>query len=221
MNSKLWPSLNCHDFSNLKAPHFFRKYIKSNDIAALDLYDLMFTTLGKDVVDRYEEAAKEYLEGARLLVEYTKNHRAVKVIVSEKRIDLDNTSLVLYPAVYLCQHSVELTIKGRLLELGATDNELRTIGHDILNAWRQLRPKLDAMKPNASDKVVIKYINDYIMGFHKLAPTSEPFRYPPTNSNVPKEQEKIWVNLQSLYFHTEKVIDLIRTVEIPHANLEQ
>jgi len=81
--------------------------------------------------------------------------------------------------IYLYCHSMELSLKALLIYHGSTEKELRTIGHDLIDAWdRSTRTGLNQhLADFRGVKAVIELINPYYQGkeFEYLVPGIKQF----------------------------------------------
>ncbi len=58
------------------------------------------------------------------------------------------------PVMTLCAHSIELSLKSFLLQVGVPESEVRSLGHDLVGCWRKSQDMAGGALPKVDERVL-------------------------------------------------------------------
>jgi len=119
---------------------------------------------------------------------------AAKLVVDRIRQRSSEQSILFYPAVFLCRHSVELMLKRLILAFNQpsvrrltqadelTDTELAALNkgqkaHSLQWLWEKVRPAAQALGEDVISPESVEGINFYIQQLNEIDSRSVNFRY--------------------------------------------
>ena len=106
--------------------------------------------------------------------------RAADMIVDAAQSDDLNPDDLFFPVAYLYRHHLELMLKGLVrlgVRVGALDGCKKILGkHDLPMLWNKAKQLIKKMWPDLPDDD-LRAVEQRILEFHKLDPTSQAFRY--------------------------------------------
>jgi hypothetical protein len=106
--------------------------------------------------------------------------RAADMIVEAAKTDNRNPDDLFFPVAYLYRHHLELILKElvrlgvRLGSFNGCDDIL--VEHNLHKLWNKSKQLIKEVWPDSPDDD-IKAVEKMILGFHKLDPTGQVFRY--------------------------------------------
>jgi hypothetical protein len=127
-----------------------------------------------------------YQQGADVLIERALN-------------DSSNLDLLVYPAMFLYRHYLELTIKLCAWEASRIHNRGARVpkGHDVRHLWSQLRQRLAQAVPDWPPDQ-LSQMSRLISEFAAIDPAAQAFRYPVDSKGGPSLERVNLINLRNV-----------------------
>ncbi len=178
-----------------------------NDPCLKEYNPLLFSACYKEEY-RKNEMTKEYIrsfiEAAKSLVKATNVQQSNG---PEIRKIFYGYSLTL-PALYLCRHSVEMSIKYSLELLNV---EYKRI-HKLKKLWDKLIETLPDRMRRGKEKSIISNMGLFVDKINDLDENGQRLRYAIQISGDLSQNDFLWVNLQNVVDCTEKFINQILNI---------
>lgn len=97
----------------------------------------------------------------------------------------------MYPILFNYRHSLELALKGILLDAQRVLDDPTVIpkSHSLVDLWRKVRPLLEKIEPGGEAELTL--VDRYIRRFNELDPQSFTHRYPVDNKEKPTVKKEL------------------------------
>lgn len=195
-----------NDFEKIKEVQLLKKQVNGfNDPCLREYFPLLFSAVSKKDC-KEDEMKKEYitsfLEAAKSLAKEAKNCQpSIPGIIQV----FYNYSLIL-PTLYLCRHSIEISLKYSLEMLKISYGKI----HKLKELWDELITGLPKKLQNGKERTILTNMGEFVSYINDLDENGQRLRYAIQNSGKLSQEEFLWVNLQNVVDNTEKFINQLK-----------
>ena len=166
-----------NEFMPLTASSFFKEEYKNRNIQ--------------------EEYILSYLYSAKILADKAKNdHKSYMVTIFSVSI----------PCIYLCRHSLELTLKFHI-----KNNSKNKLNHNLLNLWKEFMFQISS-EQSEDDKKILASMEEFICSIDKLDHKGTQLRYATEKNGAYTQKSFLWVNPQYIVSETESFIKQLKSL---------
>jgi hypothetical protein len=112
-------------------------------------------------------------------------------LLAEKLLAEWHYERVALPLFFLCRHSIELSIRGAIIEYAEALGESPDVaGHSLARLWNELMRLAQATGFKNDDARTI-HCEKLVLHLHDVDPDGERFRYPTSRAGVPFECARV------------------------------
>lgn len=180
LNDPTIPDFNFLTFSSL-----FKKELKNNSVQ-------------KEFINSYLESAK--ILSRELENIQNRNSNILKIFYSH--------SLTL-PIIYLCRHSIELSIKYAIYILGKKPKYI----HSLEKLWSSFMSNLPKEKLN-EEKILLKDMTKFVNDINFIDEKGTNLRYALDGDGTCTQEKPIWINSKLIVSTTEKFIKQLEVLNL-------
>ena len=179
-----------------------------NDPCLKDYDPLLISACFKEEYKK-DMMTKEYIQS------FTEAAKAILVAAKKQQPNVPGMHKVIYtyslalPALYLCRHSVEMSIKYSLESLHIEYKKI----HKLKELWDKLIESIPKGLYSGKERTVVSNIGLFIDRLNALDENGQRLRYAIQTSGDLSQEKFLWVNLQNVVNSTEKFVDQILNID--------
>lgn len=179
-----------------------------NDSSIPEFNPVLFSTTFKDEFrddESQEEYIRSYLKSAFFLSEKLDGLEKPRLGINKAYY---NYSLTL-PIIYLCRHSLELSIKFAISRTGGQPKRV----HDLEKLWSSLL-SMFPKQHSGKERSTLKNMGQFISSMNLLDDTGTKLRYPKERDGNYSQNQFMWANAIVIVSTTEKFIQQLNLIDI-------
>lgn len=152
-----------------------------------------------------KEFIKSFIEAAKVLSKATKEQQANTPGIEKIFYDYSLT----LPTLYLCRHSVEMTIKYSLESLHIEYKKM----HKLKELWNKLVEEVPQNLLSGKERAIVNNMALFIEKINDLDENGQQLRYAIQTSGNLSQENFLWVNLKNVVNSTEKFISQVLSID--------
>jgi hypothetical protein len=149
-----------------------------------------------------EEIIQSYLMSAKLLAN---NIRQQNQIIGIKIFNKESLAI---PTIYLCRHSIELSLKNTISKISGHDET----GHDLVKLWNKFNKNISPYISLNNDKCLLDTIEEFIFQISNLDDNGNKLRYVEQIKGGYSQEKFLWVNVIAIVEQTESLINQLKLI---------
>lgn len=177
-----------------------------NDPCLKEYNPLLFSVCYKEEYKK-NEMSKEYI------LSFVEAAKALAQVIYSRQSNLQSKIFYSYsltlPALYLCRHSVEMSVKYSLELMNVEYKKI----HKLKELWNKLVESIPKELQSEKEKVVINNMGLFVDKINELDENGQRLRYAIQTSGDLSQDEFLWVNIQNVVDSTEKFINQILSID--------
>ncbi len=148
---------------------------------------------------------------------YAKGFRAAANLVTLKALDTPydpdtRRAEVVYPAVFLYRHAVELLLKALIRDCGELlDLPVKAHGHELDKLWDTARPLAEHVFEH-NDMSQNEHVTRLLAEFSTFDPNGEAARYPRSTRDDPHFESLDWLNPRHFADLSERLLEYLEAL---------
>lgn len=190
----------------------YKKQVNGLNDPCLKNYDPLLVSACFKEEYKKDKMTREYIQS------FTEAAKAILETVKKQQPNVPGMYKVIYtysltlPALYLCRHSVEMSIKYSLESLNIEYKKI----HKLKELWYKLLESIPKELQSGKEKTIISNMCLFIEKLNALDENGQRLRYAIQTSGDLSHENFLWVNLQNVVNSTEKFVDQILNINADH-----
>lgn len=163
------------------------------------------------VADKRKDGAEKeyidsYVQGAKVIMNAIYRNQGQMAVGINKMFYSYSLSI---PAIYLCRHCIELSIKHAISHLGKDGKTT----HGLEGQWNAFRQYLPQDRISGKERSLLNNMGEFVRSIDSLDNNGNRLRYPVQEDKSFSQEKFMWANTRAIVENTERFVKQLELLE--------